>query len=444
MGEKKGTLQPLGLPPVQPSAPGTTFCSGGSSAASFGTHSKVTSAIKDKILFDSGKIIAKHVSGSASSTNPAFPSKKIVVIPFSTTDAPKSPNVDTAAIDAKFFGSGSTDQSIRNYFDENSWGQFVPTSGGVSDWVELPQPLSAYTSGTAIDFIRLERDVVSRASNIDWKTLDGNGDGTITNADATLVFLYPNADSALKKGFADTRPRKFDAMTAQGKFTIDGRVVFFSLVEASDPDPKSNPFRTFSTVAHELCHAMFDLPDRYANRTTPTGVGRYDLMASDRTWEHMTIYDKMKIGWIQPSFSYGHVGRCLSFEASESTASALVVVSPTVTGTGTLPASSSEYWMIENRHKPSSRGDFDQNLPESGLAVWWVQEGTAAGGYDTLRLVDFAKPDSPPNAYTNPTNSALFKRNDANPVRLLFADAGRSYAWVRGVSDAGATMFCEV
>ena len=38
-------------------------------------------------------------------------------------------------------------------------------------------------------------------------------------------------------------------------------------------------------------------------------------------------------------------------------------------------------------------GIFDKGLPESGLAVWWVREGTWSSGHDEVRLVDANSPD---------------------------------------------------
>jgi hypothetical protein len=255
------------------------------------------------------------------------------------------------------------------------------------------------------------------------------------------VLLFANADSALTFGMASTRAvAAADVRTPDGTFTFNLPVIYFSVVRAADADPSTNPIRALPAVCHEMCHAFFDLSDRYG---PTTGTGGYEIMsnAPHVAFSHMNIHAKMKIGWIQPKIIRGHLGRCLAFPASEATKAAVVVMSPE---TPKSPLKSDEYWIVENRHKPSSAGHFDDGLPESGLAIWWVKTGGFPNGHDDVRLVDFSKTDQNPNNYQNPGSSALFKRNDTKPTRQLFNGTGsRTFAWLRGISPVGATMHGE-
>jgi hypothetical protein len=264
---------------------------------------------------------------------------------------------------------------------------------------------------------------------------------TLTRGEVTLVVLLPTADSALTYGMASTRPVTLvKVQTPSGTFTFILPVVYFSVVEAADADPSTNPIRALTAGCYELCHAFFDLSDRYG---PTTGTGPYEIIsnAPHVVFSHMNIHAKMIIGWIQPKIIRGHIGRCLAFPASKSTKAAVLVMSPE---TPQAPLKADEYWIVENRHKPSSAGHFDDGLPKSSLPIWWVKTGEFPNSHDDVRLVNFSKPDQNPNNYQNPGPSALFMRNDAKPTRHLVNGSGRpSFAWLRGISPVGATMYAE-
>ena len=158
--------------------------------------------------------------------------------------------------------------------------------------------------------------------------------------------------------------------------------------------------------------------------------------ANSSTWVHLTMHDKMKIGWIKPKIVQGHLSQCLSFFASELQAEALVLVPIT-----SFINSPLEYWVVENRDKFAD--SYDDDLPGHGLAVWYTSVGTAPNGQDDVRLVDFSKPDQDPDLYNNPGlfADALFTLNPADPQRLLFDRNGHwgllSFA---NVSDANANF----
>lgn len=457
--------------------PGETFCSGGTDVRTI-DDSGIPADIKNSIYYDPGPIISKHMPGNPSQANPGFPSGKVVVIPFETPDFPRNTAITGGYLFNIFFASGQLSGiSVTQYFLENSWGDFLVTSGGVADWVTLTKNLSSYVGFEGDD--DLPRDVLAKA-NINWSALDANNDKTIAPAEAQIVFVVANGYSAATRGFADypadwkiTDPRppgmsSLQVKTPSGTFNFKPAVVYIGVKTADDPNFDTDAIRIHSSICHELCHAFFNLVDRYAGPCGTGGTGQYDIMSDNCAWRHMNIHDKMKIGWIQPRIVAGHVGECLAFPASESVPAALVLLDPLKD-----PLSAQEYWIVENRHKPSSDCDgcvlnlpeflgfdaaqvgiFDRDLPESGLAVWWVSEGTWYEGHDDVRLVDASLPAQDPDGTTDIFGSdpgynsqgagALYKRDDADPEKVLFDGQGQwNLLFFRGVSDIGPTMYAE-
>ncbi len=365
-----------------------------------------------------------------------------------------------------------------HYFYENSWGQFQVSNGGITNWVTLNKNLSAYPGfeGDAA----LPRDVL-RLANVNWAALDANGDQTISPAEAQIVFIVANGYSAAARGFrdfpsgwkvGDPLPPALDPLTAvtpSGTYKFKPAVVYIGTKTAADPTYSTNAIRIHSSVCYELCHAFFNLPDRYAGPCGSGWTGQFDMMSDNCDWRHMNIHDKMKIGWIQPKILAAHLGQCVAFPNIANSPAALVLIRP---ATPSAPLNGNEYWIVENRHRPSSlcngcvyqtsitpyeQGVFDVGLPESGLAVWWVRSGTWLGGQDEVRLLNAALPDQDPDGtsalvepngpssgYRNQGAQALFQRNDANSKRLLLDSSGSwSLLFFDHVSEAGPTMHAE-
>lgn len=458
--------------PLDQANPGETFCSAGLDVRNINDDA-IPQDVKDAVLYDPGPIISKHLPNDKTKVNPDFPSGKVVVIPFETPDFPRNTAVSPAHISKVFFASSElAGISVTQYFLENSWGDFLVTNGGVADWVTLNKNLTSYVGFEGDD--DLPRDVLQMA-NINWSALDTNNDDTITPAEAQIVFLVANGYSAATRGFADypadwtgadPRPPAMASLqvnTPDGTYDFKPSVVYIGTKTASDPTYDTNSIRIHSSICHELCHAFFNLTDRYAGGCGTGGTGQYDIMSDNCDWRHMNIHDKMKIGWIQPKILAGHLGQCLAFPASERSPAALVLLNPLKD-----PLDADEYWIVENRNKASSvcdgcllfippfdveEGVFDSALPESGLAVWWVSKGTWYG-QDDVRLVDASLPAQDPDGttdifgsdpgYSSQGAGALFKRDDTDPQHVLFDRQGTwNLLFFRGVSDPGSTVYAE-
>ena len=404
------------------SAPGAAQpCSTGAASWTI-DDSAVPATLKNQIIGSPGKIIGPG--------NANFPSGKLVVIRAALQDAPVNSAADTNYINSIFFGTVAGVKNIKGYFTTNSYGHFNVTSGAVPNWFTLSKKITDYTNGIEGNPTFLQ-DVL-KAANVNWSTLDANGDKTISVSEAQIVILVPNALPG--SGFASTRGVTAGSVaTPSGTFNFGSRpIVIFSLKATADPQFNINPIRALPGVAHELGHAFFNFPDRYGPNT---GTGEYDMMgsASSSTWVHYTMHDKIKLGWITPKFIQGHLGQCLEFVPSEWASNAVVLVPIT-----SFLGNPLEYWIVENRNKAFDSGGYDDNLPDKGLAIWYVSVGTFFG-FDDVRLVDFSKPTQDPDLYNNPGSNALFTIDLASPSRALLDRNGQwNLLWFENISDSNA------
>ncbi len=420
----------IALPPPGAAQP----CASGTDVRNL-DDSGVSTSLKNQILGTPGQII--------SNASASYPSGKLVVIRAALQDAPVNPAADTAYINEIFFGTVAGEKNIHGYYNTNSYGQLNVNSGGVPNWFTLSKKITDYSGGIEGNPTFLQ-DVL-KAAKVNWKSLDTNKDHTIGVSEAQIIILVPNALPG--SGFASTRGVTAGSVTTpNGPYTFSNRkIIIFSLKALADPQFDVNPIRSLATIAHELGHAFFNLPDRYGANT---GTGEYDMMgsASSSTWVHYTMHDKVKIGWIQPKIVQGHLDQCLQFVPSELTASALIIVPITSFLTSPL-----EYWIIENRNKQYDGGEgYDDDLPDKGLAIWYNSVGTfVPSNQDDVRLIDFSQPTQTPLSYNTPGSNALFTVNPSTPSRALLNRNGQwNLLWFENVSDANANysglfMFAE-
>lgn len=370
--------------------------------------------------------------------NPNLP---IVIIPFQFSAAfPYNTTVTTDVIRANFFQTGSG--SVKDYFSENSWGQYNIREGWIANLVMLTQDTSFYSPGMpGRDWTRnttLARDICQN-SNVDWASLDADRNGTISRGEAQICFLIAAG------GGGANRPSNITINTQTGTMNIQASFVFFDCKRNDDPSRSTDAIRyNYSTIWHELAHGMFGLPDRYTSFCGSGRTGQFDIMSDNCSWRHMSIYDKMKIGWIRPkilvkpSQRADRARHCYAFPNSETTPAALILWDVN---------QPNEYWIVENRYKPGSPRNFDRDLPESGLAIWWVDGATGA-----LSLVDARDPSIRPQTimYTPGADQrgAFFKnrtgtRDETFNIQFLRSSYNSTEFAIRAASPEGTTMWAE-
>lgn len=365
----------------------------------------------------------------------------VVIIPYRfRTVFPFNSSVTTTVIRENFFQTGTG--SVKDYFLENSWGQYNLQEGFIASPVTLIQDTAIYAIGQiGNDWTRnpnLARDICQN-SNVDWATLDVNHDRIISRREAQICFLLAAG------GGGATRPSSVIISTNGGTYTVNASFVYIDCKRADDATRGTDDLRyNYSTIWHELCHGMFGLPDRYRVYCGSGATGQYDIMSDNCSWRHMSIYDKMKIGWIRPRILVKPTRRtdnsrhCFSFPASESTPAALILWD------NNQP---NEYWIVENKHKGSSARNFEAHLPESGLAIWWVNEAT-----NQLYLVDARDVSRRPQNFDYTAGAdqrgVLFKnrtgtRDSTFNVQFLRSSVNSTEMAIRAPSPEGSLMTAE-
>jgi len=129
---------------------------------------------------------------------------------------------------------------------------------------------------------------------------------------------------------------------------------------------------TVGVIAHELGHALFNLPDFYDTGSgNYTGTGNWDIMASG-SWNgspsgsrpaHFNMYIKIKKGWATPMILSSPIAITDMPNAAENPVAYRI-------NTTTI----NEYFLLENRQKLK----FDTNIPGNGLIIYRVHANIAS------------------------------------------------------------------
>ncbi len=392
----------------------------------------VPQSIKDKIFKPAPGSTYYPKSNPASNVN-----GKTLVIPVEYPSLPRNTSITVSKINDDFFSTaGFGNNSINSYFIANSYGEFKLTNAGTPSWVSLIRDTAFYNAGQPGNDrtlnVQLAKDVCEAAS-VDWNAMDLNHDRKITGTEVQIVFLYSEPTSEVTKSGA-ARDFSFMISTKSGSFTISNKFVFILCKNNSDPTKDIDPIAyNYVTLRHELIHAFFGTPgpDRYANN--PYGTGDYDPMSNTNEGSTMmNMVDRMKLGWITPKIlSYDHTPdpqKCYSFPNSELNKAALVLYNDRYPD---------ECWVVENRFKTGSTfPQFDSGLPESGLAVWWLNLKT-----EQIFIVNASKAPGRPDTVAYPKSGALFQSTKG--YIPLYPAVGPVAFFLRKVSAPGLTMYAE-
>ncbi len=269
------------------------------------------------------------------------------------------------------FSEGSyTTGSMRDYFLENSYGQFS-LSGSTSQWLRMPETYVYYANnqrGLGIypqNAQKLVEDAVLAADPyVDFSQFDNDGPDGIPNSgdddgyvDALFV-VHAGRGYEETGNPADIHSHQWNTRTP---VPVDGVLVSIYSMEPEDG--------RIGVFCHEYGHVL-GLPDLYDYEYDARGVGFWSVMStgswgnSGLTPVHFDAWSKVRLGFVTPQVLTSNVKNLRIFKAE---------TSPTTYILWTNGIYSSEYFLIENRQKTL----FDSCIMASGLVIYHVDEAYA-------------------------------------------------------------------
>ncbi len=292
----------------------------------------------------------------------------------------KNASVNAGNFDTLLFSDTAGVKSLRNYYDEVSYGQLdivtvnLPSSTG---WKQMPQNHAYYVNAEFCteyysyphNCQKLTEDAVAAvAAYVDFSEYDNDNDGYVDS----VIVIHTGTGAEMSGNSNDIWSHKWQ--TRSQPFYNGVRIRSYTI------QPEywlSSGDMTIGVFAHELGH-IFGLPDLYDTTHLPDGtnttqgVGYWSLMAYG-SWSgpiqsnhhlggspaFLDAWSRIQLGWSTATDIFGSSTR--SLPNVETTAGGIFRLLPYGGG-------SQEYFLVENRQKIG----FDAYLPGSGLLIWHI------------------------------------------------------------------------
>ncbi|MFW9902932.1 MAG: M6 family metalloprotease domain-containing protein [Candidatus Thorarchaeota archaeon] len=335
----------------------------------------------------------------------------------------------------------SNPKSVASYYWENSYGQLNITGEIVGGTWYRSSHSSGYWGGDSLptsvfpqvddknDYIyNLVVEGAQLADpNVNFTKFDRDRDSVI---DFFLVVHAGNAQEASGVS-SDIWSHRWSVQTS----CIVDNVVVKDYTMCGETSP-------VGTFAHELGHAIGDLPDLYDTDYSSDGIGRWGLMGSGAwnynetvgsgenpgdTPAHFCAWSKIKMGWLNPKIISAHQSGII-LPAIETTNKNCVL--KFYLSNKSHSVTLHEYFLVCFRNQTG----FDSALPGSGILIWHIDECNKYEGNDGERrkLVDLEEADA--DADPNGAWEQLDYVNQTMPPWASLPDDDGSYTdpWTLG------------
>lgn len=265
--------------------------------------------------------------------------------------------------------------SARDFFVDNSYGQFLPTFD-VYGPVTLNHPFSYYGANDSWNNDKRAHEMVIDAcqlldDEIDFSQYDRNGDGVIDN----VYIYYAGYGEADGGGSSTIWPHSYDIMYADPttEYYFDG-VQLNHYACSNEVDNYSNEPTGIGTFTHEFSHVM-GLPDLYATDNsgafTPgewniLDVGSYNNNSC--TPPNYSSFERYALGWMEPEV----LSECGDYILEPLPLSNKAYLIQT--------EKENEYFLLENRQHIGN----DRFIPGHGMLVWHVDFFQQIWDYNTV------------------------------------------------------------
>ncbi|MFX1282902.1 MAG: M6 family metalloprotease domain-containing protein [Promethearchaeota archaeon] len=296
----------------------------------------------------------------------------------------------------------SNPKSVASYYWENSYGQLNIT-GEIIGGIYLSSHTSRYwgedsASGNVFPQVDDKNDYIYNLvvegvqladPNVNFTRFDVNRDSIV---DYLLVVHAGDAQESTGVSNHIWSHR----WSVQTKCVVD-RVVVKDYTMCAETSP-------MGTFAHELGHAIGNLPDLYDTDYSSDGIGRWGLMGAGAwnyndtlgsgekpgdTPAHFCAWSKIKMGWLIPTIVTTNLfGKTLpAIETSNHDSVMKIFLS-----NDTNSVSLREYFLVCFRNQTG----FDSALPGSGILIWHIDECNIYEGNDgeKRKLVDLEEADA--------------------------------------------------
>ena len=285
--------------------------------------------------------------------------------------------------------------SVNDYYYEVSGGDFglspVTNAGNVHDGIVSIHFDEAHPNSGVDHYERAEQSIKKSIEQIsqngfDFSIYDKNHDNKISSKELTLVFVVAGAESSTMHapspgvGALTTYLNQGQVPTVNGVTLMEENIGKYFIMGELHYTTIQPVDASIGIIAHELGHAVFDLPDLYDTVNDTNGIGMYGLMGSGEwtaisdaeysgdTPTHMSAWSKVKTGWYTPEVYDVNDTKDITLHATGTQEYNIVRINVT----------NDEYFLLENR----GNNGFDRGLRyandnyifNGGLAIWHIDE----------------------------------------------------------------------
>lgn len=257
---------------------------------------------------------------------------------------------------SRYGGTGS----CKDYFRDNSKGQFVPHFDMYGP-VTLPEKRSYYGGNDIYGYDKNPEMMVVHAiesldPDVDFSIYDNDGDGFVDNV---YVFYAGRGEASSNEDNA-VWPHSYDLEYAGLMFEVDGvKVNHYACSNEWDINEPTG----IGTFVHEFSHVM-GLPDLYHTEDAYASYtpGAYSVLDygpynnDGRTPPAYSIYERNAMGWMEPEI------------ISEATDGRLEHILDSNHGYIIPTSDNNEFFLLENRQ----RNGWDKYIPGHGMLIWHI------------------------------------------------------------------------
>ena len=332
--------------------------------------------------------------------------RKLLVLLADLSDATPDPTHSSAYFNSRFFDT--TAPSVRDFYDEVSYGAFTYVPGAVMGWYPSTRTMAQYTSSPYSVFAEAIGDV---DPYFNFGPFDVDNNGVVKNEELTLFMIVSGNAGGAAHGWNYANIATTDINGLGNPVSIEGEYSY------------TNEFRHIGSYCHELGHDL-GLPDLYDVNGGSEGIGNYGLMGGGSwTFSHPTAWSKIQLGWIVPKVvtKDGYY----TVRDAETHSEAYILMDP---------ARPNEYFLIENRQPTNSYYESigppvapSGTYPDHGIVIYhidetkiqdWITSGTNNVNNDEAHKgVDVECADYPTSHVANADDlDALVNRGDTSDL----------------------------